>query len=102
MLDNVFHGAVKLARRYGKLRLNGAYDIITTHSSFHGRTLAMTAATGQNKFQQPYIPLPTGFINVDYNDVEKIRAATTARTCGVMLEPIQGEGGVNVPDDSYL
>lgn len=95
-------GAVKLARRYGKLRLNGAYDIITTHSSFHGRTLAMTAATGQNKFQQPYIPLPTGFINVDYNDVEKIRAATTARTCGVMLEPIQGEGGVNVPDDSYL
>jgi len=110
-LDRVFfcnsgaeanEGAVKLARRYGKLRLNGAYDIITTHSSFHGRTLAMTAATGQSKFQQPYIPLPTGFINVAYNDVEKIKVATTARTCGVMLEPIQGEGGVNVPDDNYL
>ena len=110
-LDRVFfcnsgaeanEGAIKLARRYGKLYLNGAYDIITTHSSFHGRTLAMTAATGQSKFQQPYIPLPAGFINVAYNDVEKIRAATTARTCGVMLEPIQGEGGVNVPDSSYL
>ena len=110
-LDRVFfcnsgaeanEGAIKLARRYGKLRLNGAYEIITTHSSFHGRTLAMTSATGQNKFQEPYKPLPNGFINVDYNNVEAIQAATTAQTCGVMLEPIQGEGGVNVPDNSYL
>ncbi len=95
-------GAVKLARRYGKLHLNGAYEIITTHGSFHGRTLAMTSATGQSKFQQPYIPLPSGFINVDYNNAAAIRRATTVRTCGVMLEPIQGEGGVNIPDDSYL
>jgi len=110
-LDRVFfcnsgaeatEGAVKLARRYGKIRLNGAYEIITTHSSFHGRTLAMTAATGQSKFQEPYDPLPSGFINVDYDNVEVIKAATTARTCGVMLEPIQGEGGVNIPCDSYL
>ncbi len=95
-------GAVKLARRYGRLHLNGAYEIITTHSSFHGRTLAMTAATGQSKFQEPYTPLPTGFINVDYNNVEAIKKATSERTCGVILEPIQGEGGVNVPDDNYL
>ena len=95
-------GAIKLARRYGKLRLNGAYEVITTYSSFHGRTLAMTAATGQEKFQEPYIPLPNGFINVEYNNVEAIKAATTSRTCAVMLEPIQGEGGVNVPDDAYL
>ena len=54
-------GAVKLARRYGSLKLNGAYEIITAFNSFHGRTLAMTAATGQVKFQVPYIPLPTGF-----------------------------------------
>lgn len=110
-LDRVFfcnsgaeanEGAVKLARRYGKLHLNGAYEIITTRGSFHGRTLAMTAATGQNKFQEPYLPLPGGFINVDYNDVGAIKAATTDQTCGVMLEPIQGEGGVNVPDDYYL
>jgi len=95
-------GAVKLARRYGKLHLNGAHEIITTHGSFHGRTLAMTAATGQSKFQEPYIPLPTGFINVDYNNSEAIKQATTEQTCGVILEPIQGEGGVNVPEDNYL
>jgi len=62
----------------------------------------MTAATGQSKFQEPYTPLPTGFINVDYNNVEAIKKATSERTCGVILEPIQGEGGVNVPDDNYL
>jgi acetylornithine/N-succinyldiaminopimelate aminotransferase len=110
-LDRVFfcnsgaeanEGAVKLARRYGKLRLNGAYEVITTYSSFHGRTLAMTAATGQSKFQAPYIPLPEGFINVDYNDVEAIKRVTTDQTCAVILEPVQGEGGVNVPDDDYL
>ena len=95
-------GAVKLARRYGSLQLNGAYRVITTTSSFHGRSLAMTAATAQPKFQQPYIPLPDGFTNVDYNDVDAIKSATTAQTCAVMLEPLQGEGGVNLPDDNYL
>jgi predicted acetylornithine/succinylornithine family transaminase len=110
-LDRVFfcnsgaeanEGAMKLARRYGKLRLKGAYEIITTYGSFHGRTLATVAATGQDKFQQPYIPLPDGFVHVDYDSVEAIKAATTSQTCAVMVEPIQGEGGVNVPDDGYL
>ena len=110
-LDRVFfcnsgaeanEGAMKLARRYGKLRLNGAYEIITTHGSFHGRTLATVAATGQDKFQQPYIPLPGGFINVDYDSIGAMKAATTSRTCAIMVEPIQGEGGVNVPGDNYL
>jgi len=110
-LDKVFfsnsgaeatEGAVKLARRYGKLKLNGAYEVITTMNSFHGRTLAMTAATGQPKFQEPYLPLPVGFINVEYNNTEAIKAATTNQTCAVMLEPMQGEGGVNLPDDDYL
>ncbi|MFO7773455.1 MAG: aspartate aminotransferase family protein [Dehalococcoidia bacterium] len=110
-LDRVFfcnsgveanEGAVKLARRYGRLRLNGAYQIITTYSSFHGRTLAMTAATGQSKFQEPYIPLPDGFVNVEYNNVEAVKRATGEQTCAVILEPIQGEGGVNMPDDDYL
>jgi acetylornithine/N-succinyldiaminopimelate aminotransferase len=110
-LDKVFfgnsgaeanEGAVKLARKYGKLHLNGAYEVITTTGSFHGRTLAMVAATGQTKFQEPYSPLPTGFVNVDYNNIEAIKAATTAQTCAVMLEPVQGEGGVNLPDDDYL
>ena len=110
-LDRVFfcnsgaeanEGAIKLARRYGKLRLGGAYEIITANNSFHGRTLAMTAATGQRKFQEPYIPLPNGFVSVEYNNVEAVKVATLNKTCAVMLEPIQGEGGVNVPEDIYL
>ena len=110
-LDRVFignsgaeanEGAIKLARRYGKIKLDGAYEIITAHESFHGRTLATTAATGQNQFQEPYTPLPTGFVNVDFNDLAAIQAATTKLTCAIMLEPIQGEGGVNMPDDGYL
>jgi acetylornithine/N-succinyldiaminopimelate aminotransferase len=95
-------GAVKLARRYGKRHLNGAYEIITTTDSFHGRTLAMVAATGQAKFQQPYLPLPPGFVNVEYNNIDAIQAATSSQTCAVMLEPVQGEGGVNLPSDNYL
>jgi predicted acetylornithine/succinylornithine family transaminase len=110
-LDRVFfcnsgaeanEGAVKLARRYGKLRLNGAYEVITAYNSFHGRTLAMTAATGQSRFQEPYTPLPVGFVNVEYNNIEAIKRATSEKTCAVLLEPIQGEGGVNIPSDDYL
>ena len=95
-------GAVKLARRYGSLKLNGAYEVITATNSFHGRTLAMTAATGQEKFHKPYLPLPAGFKSLEYNNIEAMKTATTDQTCAVMLEPIQGEGGVNIPADDYL
>ena len=95
-------GAVKLARRYGKLHLDGAYEVITMMNSFHGRTLAMVAATGQRKHQEPYAPLPEGFINVEYDNIDAIKAAAGKNTCAVMLEAIQGEGGVNVPKDDYL
>jgi acetylornithine/N-succinyldiaminopimelate aminotransferase len=110
-LDRVFmcnsgleanEGAVKLARRYGKLKLNGAYETITAFNSFHGRSLAMTAATGQPKYQDAYQPLPVGFKNVEFNNIEAIKKATSEKTCAVMLEPVQGEGGVNIPDDDYL
>jgi acetylornithine/N-succinyldiaminopimelate aminotransferase len=110
-LDRVFicnsgleanEGAVKLARRYGALKLKGAYEVITTFESFHGRSLAMTAATGNAKLQEPFKPLPNGFVNVKNNDIEAIKSATTRKTCAVMLELIQAEGGVNVPDDDYL
>lgn len=95
-------GAVKLARRFGKLYLNGAFEVITTLNSFHGRTLAMVAATGQKKLQEPYTPLVSGFVNVEYNRIEAIKEATSSQTCAVMLEPIQAEGGVNVPSKDYL
>ncbi|MBN1191405.1 MAG: aspartate aminotransferase family protein [Dehalococcoidales bacterium] len=110
-LDRVFfsnsgaeanEGAIKLARRYGALKLNGAFEVITTFNSFHGRTLAMLAATGQDKFQKPFIPLPAGFVNVEYNNIEAIKSATTKKTCAIMLEPVQGEGGVIIPSDGYL
>jgi len=110
-LDKVFFGnsgaeaneaAIKLARRYGQLKLDGAYEIITTLGSFHGRTLATVAATGQEKLQKPFPPLPTGFVNVKYNSIGAIKSATTKHTCAIMIEPIQGEGGVNLPDDGYL
>jgi acetylornithine/N-succinyldiaminopimelate aminotransferase len=95
-------GAVKLARRYGKLKRNGAYEVITAFGSFHGRSLAMTAATGQESFHLPYLPMPEGFINVKYNDIEAIKAATTEKTAAVMLELIEAESGVNVPDADYI
>ena len=95
-------GAVKLARKYGRLHLNGAYEVITTVNSFHGRTLAMVAATGQHRFQESYVPLPTGFVNVEYDNIDAIINAITDHTCAVMIEAIQGEGGVNIPQPDYL
>ena len=95
-------GAVKLARKYGKLHLKGAYEVISALKSFHGRTLAMVAATGKLEYQTPFTPLPEGFSHVPYNDVAALRAAVGERTCAILLEPIQGEGGVNVPTENYL
>ena len=95
-------GAVKLARKYGKLYRQGAYEVISALNSFHGRTLAMVAATGKPVYQAPYTSLPAGFINVPYNSLEAIQKATTEKTVAILLEPIQGEGGVNIPDDDYL
>ena len=95
-------GAVKLARKYGKLHRNGSYEVITTWNSFHGRTLAMTAATGKPHDEDPFQPLPSGFVAVDYDSIDAIKAATTDRTAAVMLEPVQGEGGVNVPSNDYF
>jgi predicted acetylornithine/succinylornithine family transaminase len=110
-LDRVFfgnsgaeanEGALKLARRYGKLNRDGAYEVITAFNSFHGRTMATVAATGQPQMQEAFQPLQPGFVHVDFNDVEAIMNATTDKTAAVMLEPVQGEGGVNIPDDDYL
>ncbi len=110
-LDKVFfgnsgaeavEGALKLARKYGKKNRDGAYQVITAYNSFHGRTMSTIAATGQPHYQETFQPLTPGFVHVEYDDVEAIIAATTNETAAVMLEPIQGEGGVNIPADDYL
>src|SRR4051794_35311254 len=95
-------GAVKLARKWGKRERGGAYAVISTLGGFHGRTLAMVAATGKPAYQAPVAPMPAGFVNVAWNDVEAIKRATTDETVAVLLEPIQGEAGVYVPDEGYL
>ena len=95
-------GAIKLAKKYGKKNKDGAHEIITALNSFHGRTMMNVAATGQPHYQELFTPIPTGFTHVEYNDIEAIKKATTKNTVAVMLEPVQGEGGVNVQSENYL
>ncbi|MDY0044622.1 MAG: acetylornithine transaminase [Syntrophales bacterium] len=95
--------AIKLARRYANARSSGRqYEIITMKDSFHGRTLATVTATGQEKFQAGLDPLPRGFRYVPFNDLEALKESFTEHTCAVMVEVIQGEGGIRVPDEGYL
>jgi acetylornithine/N-succinyldiaminopimelate aminotransferase len=94
--------AIKLARKWGKVRRDGAYEIITTDQSFHGRTLTTVTAGGKEAYSAPFGPLPPGFVHVPYGDLEAVRAATGERTVAVMLEPILGEAGVVPPPDGYL
>ena len=95
--------AIKLARKYSKEHLDKKkFEIITALNSFHGRTLATVSATGQEKFQKGFEPLVSGFRHVPYNDMDAIISGLNEHTCAVMLEPIQGEGGVKVPDADYL
>lgn len=94
--------AIKLARKWGKKRKDGAYEIVTTYNSFHGRTLAAVTAGGQAKYSKPFEPLPPGFIHVPWNDLAAIKAVTNERTAAVMLEPILGESGVRMPAPGYL
>ena len=96
-------GAIKLARIYFyKRSLNGKFEIITLQKSFHGRTMATTAATGQEKYHKPYSPLTPKFLSVPINDLEALEKAVTPSTCAVMIEPIQGESGVNPTTVEYM
>jgi predicted acetylornithine/succinylornithine family transaminase len=95
--------ALKLARKYGKERgASDRFEVIATRNSFHGRTLATVTATGQEKYQHGFEPLMPGFKHVPYNDLRAMERALDSRTAAVLVEPIQGEGGVVVPDDDYL
>lgn len=95
--------AIKLARRYGREVLKqDRYEIITMRGSFHGRTLGALAATAQEKFQKGFEPALPGFHYVPFDDLEAVEQAVNDHTCAVLVEPVQGEGGVNVPSAEYL
>jgi predicted acetylornithine/succinylornithine family transaminase len=96
-------GAFKLARKYAKEKMGkDRHEFITMERSFHGRTFATLTATGQEKFHKGYEPLMPGFKYVPFNDIGAVKNAIDSKTCAVMLEPIQGEGGVNCPSEGYL
>jgi len=95
--------AIKLARKYFKDRgAPNRFRIITMEGSFHGRTMATLTATGQAKIRKGFEPLLEGFDTVPFNDLEAVQDAITDETCAVMVEPIQGEGGVRCPSEGYL
>jgi acetylornithine/N-succinyldiaminopimelate aminotransferase len=94
--------AIKIARKWGARNRGGAFEIITSFGSFHGRTLAAVTAGGQPKYSDPFKPLPDGFVHVTYNDLDGIKAATTDKTVAVMLEPVMGEIGVIPAIPGYL
>ena len=110
--DRVFFGnsgaeaneaALKLARKYARERISSdRYEFVSTRNSFHGRTFAALAATGQEKYQHGFEPLVPGFKHVPYNDLRAMERAIDNRTAGVIVECIQGEGGVHLADDDYL
>ena len=93
--------AIKLARKWGSQN-GGRYEIVTMRQGFHGRTLATLAATGQSWCQEGYDPLPVGFAYADYNDIESVKAAVTDKTVAIMLEAVQGEGGVTPATPEFM
>lgn len=95
--------AIKIARRYQrKVMGNARYEIITFHQSFHGRTLATLTATGQDKVKEGFDPLPTGFVYAPFNDVDAFKALISDKTAAIMLEMVQGEGGVLPADPAFI
>ena len=94
-------GAIKLARKWGS-KNGGRYEIITFRQGFHGRTLATVAATAQAWCQEGYDPLPVGFAYADYNNLESVKAAINDKTVAIMLEAVQGEGGVLPADPEFM
>jgi predicted acetylornithine/succinylornithine family transaminase len=94
--------ALKLARKWGKSHREGAYAVITAEHAFHGRTLATVTATGKESYTRSFTPLPAGFVQVPFNDMDALERTVDATTAAVFLEPIQGESGVNVATRDYL
>ncbi len=94
--------AIKLARKFGSKLDGRRYEIITMEGSFHGRSLATLKATAQTKYQNGFGPFPPGFKYAPFNDLQGVKKVISPKTCAVMLEPIQGEGGINVASEDFL
>lgn len=94
--------AIKLARKYAKEKMNGKYRITAMENSFHGRTMATLSATGQDKIKTGFDPVLEGFDFVPFNDIEALKQKISPFTCAVLVEPIQGEGGIRCPDETYF
>ncbi len=95
--------AIKLARKYSYKKYgNERNEIIAMTSSFHGRTLATLSVTANKKYQEGFGPMPEGFKFADFNDIDSVKDAITEKTCAVIVEPVQGEGGVNASDEKFL
>src|SRR5437879_11088372 len=95
-------GAIKLARKYGALHRNGAYEVITFEGAFHGRTLATMSASGKKAFEPLFEPKVSGFPKAQLNDLASVERLIADKTVGVMLEPIQGEAGVWPATDQFM
>ncbi len=95
-------GAIKLARKWGQLHKNGAYEIITFDHSFHGRTLATMSASGKPGWDTMFAPQVSGFPKAELNDINSVKKSITDKSVAVMLEPVQGEGGVIPCDDQFM
>jgi len=110
-MENVFfsnsgaeanEAALKIARKYGNDQGIKTPTVITMNGSFHGRTMATLTATGNPKVKEGFAPLLDGFIHVDYNDIDAVKAVDNDQVVAILVEPVQGEGGVNIPADDYL
>jgi len=95
-------GAIKLARKWGKIHKNGAYEIITFNHGFHGRTIATMSASGKDGWDTMYAPQVPGFPKAELNDIESVKKLINEKTVGIMLEPVQGEGGVIPSDHEFM
>ena len=95
-------GAIKIARKWGQRHRDGAFRIVCVENAFHGRTLATVAATGNPRYMAPFEPMPEGFVHVGFDDPDAVAAAVDERTVAVMLEPVQGETGINLVRDETM
>lgn len=95
-------GAIKLARKWGRVERNGAYEVVTTVNAFHGRTLATMAASGKPGWDAMFPPPVAGFVKVPFDDASAVERAIGPKTAAILVEPIQGEAGVVVPRNGYL